>query len=366
LEASIRASDDGTARRVGIREVADRAGVSVATVSNVFNRPEIVADATRQRVEEAVAALRYVRNEGARQLRLGQSRTVGLIVPDITNPFFGDVARGAEDTTIAAGALLIICNSDDDPDKERRYLTMLAEQQVQGALLVPVRRSQASASILRHRHVPVVILDSTDSSGSMCSVAVNDVAGGRIAVDHLLAAGHRRIAFVGSEHDAQQVVDREAGARQAMTAAALPQGALTTVPASPHTVSAGARAAQQLLAMAPRTRPTAAFCANDLLALGLLHEMLRNAIRVPEDLAIIGYDDITFTEAAAVSLSSIRQPRQQLGQRGAELLLQETNDSKHVHTSVIFEPELVVRQSSLGRRRVRSPAPGLQGPAKTD
>src|SRR6476620_7380028 len=125
------------AERAGIRDVADMAGVSVGTVSNVFNRPEVVAASTRQRVEDAVATLKYVRNESARQLRSGQSRTIGLIVPDVANPFFTDVARGVEDVTSAAGVLVIVCNSDSGVEKEQRYLRMLAEHQVRGILHVP-------------------------------------------------------------------------------------------------------------------------------------------------------------------------------------------------------------------------------------
>jgi LacI family transcriptional regulator len=275
------------------------------------------------------------------------------------------VARGVEDATSAAGALVIVCNSDDDPEKERRYLTMLAEQQVQGALIVPVRGSHAGSSILRDRNVPVVLLDSTDVTGTLCSASVNDVAGGRMAVAHLLAAGHRRVGFVGSGHAAQQVVDRGAGAAEAVAAAGLADRALLSVPASPHTVAAGAEAARLLLAVPARARPTAVFCANDLLALGVLHEMLRNGVRVPTEMAIVGYDDITFAEAAAVPLTSIRQPRQLLGQRAAELLLDETDSAGHVHKSVVFEPELVVRESSPGRSRGRARSRSVAVPAPT-
>jgi LacI family transcriptional regulator len=192
----------------GIRDVAERAGVSVGTVSNVFNRPEMVAAGTRLRVQEAVAALRYVRNESARQLRMGQSRTIGLIVPDIANPFFTDLARGVEDVTSAAGALVIMCNSDDDRDKESRYLTMLAEQQVLGVLLVPIASSAASANGLSDRGIPVVLLDYKGRTRRQCSVSVNDRVGGEMAVAHLLSGGRRRVATAPGEPSSPRAAGR--------------------------------------------------------------------------------------------------------------------------------------------------------------
>jgi DNA-binding LacI/PurR family transcriptional regulator len=340
----------------GIRDVAKLAGVSVATVSNVFNRPQIVAPDTLQRVREAVESLGYVRNESARQLRMGQSRTIGLIVPDIANPFFTDMARGVEDTTSAAGSLVIVCNSDNDPEKERRYITLLAEQQVQGALTVPVRGAQSAAPLLRDRNVPVVILDKTDRSGKLCSVAVNDVAGGRLAMSHLLTNGHRRVGFVGTGHDVHQAVDREQGARQAVTESGLDPAQLVTFPTVGLTVEGGTRAAHDFLDLPGRRRPTALTCVNDLIAIGLLHELLRRGVRIPDDVAIVGYDDIDFAEAAAVPLTSIRQPRHLLGQRAAELLLEEASGQDHKHQTVVFEPELIIRGSSDFKRRSRSRA----------
>ena len=183
-------------QRPDIRDVARRAGVSVGTVSNVLNRPDLVAEGTRQRVEDALAKLHYVRNESARQLRRGQSRTIGVIVPDIANPFFTDVARGIEEVSRRADALVIVCNSDNQAANETRYLQMLAEHQVLGVLHVPAGTSSTAISRLRERGTPVVLLDHRGRSRSQCSVSVDDVLGGEIALAHLLARGHRRIAFV--------------------------------------------------------------------------------------------------------------------------------------------------------------------------
>src|SRR6201986_4791750 len=182
---------------VSIREVAARAGVSVATVSNVLNRPEIVAQATRDRGNAAIRELGFVRNESARQLRAGRSRTIGLVVLDVANPFFTDLARGVEDEASKAGLAVILCNSDDQERKEKRYLELLEAHRVQGVLITPVVGAGSRLARLARRRPPVVLVDSRSPSRGQCSVAVDDVLGGDLAVSHLLDAGHEQIAFGG-------------------------------------------------------------------------------------------------------------------------------------------------------------------------
>ena len=332
--------------RPRIGDVARHAGVSVGTVSNAFNRPDLVADATLRRIEEAVDSLNYVRNESARQLRSGQSRTIGLIVPDVANPFFTDVARGVEDVTSAAGVLVIVCNSDSGVEKEQRYLRMLAEHQVLGILHVPAGQNGAPVRG-RDRRVPLVMLDHTGPARGACSVAVDDVSGGRLAVAHLLETGHRRIGFVGCVAESpSQVTDRLAGARAAMRGAGRREADLQLVATASLTFEGGVEAGRALVDMPARRRPTAVACVNDLLAIGIMQQVLRSGLRVPEDVAIVGYDDIAFATAAAVPLTSVRQPRNLLGRHAAELLLDETSNPRHRHTNVVFEPELIVRESS--------------------
>ncbi|WP_433374755.1 LacI family DNA-binding transcriptional regulator [Streptosporangium sp. CA-115845] len=351
---------------VSIRDVASKAGVSVGTVSNVLNRPDIVAESTRRRVLDAIRDLGFVRNESARHLRVGHSRTVGLVVLDVANPFFTDVARGVEDAASDAGLAVILCNSDDDPAKESRYLDLLEEQRVQGILITPVTAINDRLEHVRRRGTPIVLLDRMATDDTQCSVAVNDVLGGELAIGHLLSQGHEYLAFVGGPFTIRQVQDRHQGAVQAMRAAGQDAGELRTVESSALNVAAGRDAAARLLGTRPR--PTAVFCANDLLALGVLQEMTRRGVRIPKEFAIVGYDDIDFAAAAAVPLTSVRQPRQLLGRTAAELLIEEvTEDSSHQHRQVVFDPELVVRDSSdrtIGRlpRRRR---PGNKGVTAT-
>jgi len=335
---------------VSIREVAAHAGVSVGTVSNVLNRPDIVAQSTRDRVQEAIKALGFVRNESARQLRAGRSRIIGLVVLDVANPFFTDVARGVEDEASMSGLAVILCNSDDQLAKETHYLELLEEHRVQGILITPVVGGDERLAVLQRRGTPVVLVDSRSPSGGLCSVAVDDVLGGDVAVSHLLAAGHQRLAFVGGPVSIRQVADRRDGALRALRRAGRGPSDLQMIETPALNVSAGLRAGAQIAELPAGRRPTGVFCANDLIALGLLQEMTLREISVPADIAIVGYDDIEFAAAAAVPLSSVRQPRQQLGRTAARLLLEETMEpGDHTHRQVMFKPELEIRQSSRAR-----------------
>jgi LacI family transcriptional regulator len=198
---------------------------------------------------------------------------------------------------------------------------------------------------LHRRGTPIVLLDRRATDDAQCSVAVNDVLGGELAVGHLLAQGHKHLAFVGGPLTVRQVQDRYQGAVQAMRAAGRDAAELHIVESTALNVAGGRDATARLAGTTPR--PTAVFCANDLLALGVLQEMTRRGVRIPEDVAIVGYDDIEFAAAAAVPLTSVRQPRQLLGRTAAELLIEEaTEDSGHQHRQVVFDPELVVRDSS--------------------
>lgn len=333
-------------RSVGVRDVAEVAGVSMGTVSNVLNRPDSVSPKTRARVHVAIEQLGFVRNESARQLRAGRSRTVGYIMLDGTNPFFADVAQGIEHEAELNGLALFLCNSDSRPDRERTYLAHLEQQRVQGILITPSDPEAEILDELPRRGTPVVIVDRTRRADTHCSVAVDDVLGGDLAVGHLLEMGHRRIAFLGGPLTLGQVNDRWVGAQRAFARSGLPEEGMTAVDTGTLTVAGGKSAAERLIGLPSQTRPSAVFCANDLVALGFLQECVSAGVRVPDDMAIVGYDDIEFAAAAAVPLSSVRQPRRKIGRTAAMLLLREERESDHVHEQILFAPELVVRRSS--------------------
>lgn len=343
-----RSPREGRESTVGIKQVARLAGVSPGTVSNVLNRPERVAEATRLRVREAIRELGFVRNGSASTLRAGQGSTIGLMVLDLGNPFFTDTARGVEDVVSERGYAVILCSSSASAPREERNLRMLAEQRVRGVLVTPVDDDAGGLDRLRERGIATVMLDHTATRPDQCSVSVDDVAGGALAAGHLLERGARDIAYVSGPLSIRQCADRRTGARRALRAVGqrgVEASTLRDVIVPTMTPRAGQEAAERLLAAGPR--PDAIFCANDLLAMGVLRALSQSGVDVPGDILIIGYDDIEFTAAAAVPLSSIRQPTYQLGRIATELLLDECDDPEgHAHQQIMFQPELVVRDST--------------------
>jgi LacI family transcriptional regulator len=333
-------------RSVSVKDVAATAGVSIGTVSNVLNRPDRVSAGTRAKVEAAMSELGFVRNESARQLRAGRSSAVAYVMLDATNPFFTDVARGIELTAEKADLSVFICNSGNRPEREHAYLDRLEQQRVQGILITPIDPADPMLAEVAARGIPVVLVDRTSDVGRHCSVAVDDVSGGEIAARHLLELGHERIAFVGGPASLGQVRERLDGARRAVASAGLPQDRLTVLVSAELTVAEGRHAGQLLAGLPASQRPTGAVCANDMVALGLLQQCVTLGLRVPDDLAIVGYDDIDFAAAATVPLTSVRQPRLQLGETAADLLIDEASNPDHQHRQVVFTPELVVRGST--------------------
>ena len=333
---------------VSIRDVANRAGVSVGTVSNVLNRADKVSPAAVQRVTAAIEELGYVRNDAARQLRAGRSTSVGLIVLDVRNPFFTDVARGAEDAATLAGLSVLLGNSDENVARESAYLDLFEEQRVHGVLISPFGDVTPRLARLRSRGIPAVLVDRLSADRAFSSVSVDDVAGGRLAVEHLLGTGRSRIAFVGGPMEIRQVSDRLEGARQAV--AGHPGATLEVLTTAALTVLEGRVVGQALLARPAAERPDAVFAANDLVAMGLLQALVMNGtLLVPGDIALIGFDDIDFASAAVVPLSSVRQPSQLIGETALRILLEEAADPDLAPQQVVFQPELVVRASTSPR-----------------
>ncbi|GAA1953876.1 LacI family DNA-binding transcriptional regulator [Amycolatopsis minnesotensis] len=327
---------------VGIKDVARRAGVSIGTVSNVVNRPDVVSDATRAKVLAVIDELGYVRDESARQLRAGRSRVLGLLVLDLGNPFFVDVARGAEEAAREAGLNVVTCTSSQQIDTEASYLSMFAEQRVRGVLLSPVTTDAGALCAFRRSRIPFVLVDRTAPADEVSSVSVDDVVGGMLAGRHLLETGHRRIAFVNGPEVLAQCRDRRHGLEAALAGSGTE---LSTMEVPALDVASGREAGTRLLARTPR--PTAVFCANDLLALGVLQAMVGAGVAVPGEVAIVGYDDIEFAGAAAVPLTSVRQPARLIGRTAADLLIAETGDGEQPgHRAVVYEPSLVIREST--------------------
>ncbi|UFS58575.1 LacI family DNA-binding transcriptional regulator [Subtercola endophyticus] len=334
---------------VNVRDVAALAGVSLGTVSNALNRPSRVSPDTLSRVQDAIDKLGFVRNDAARQLRAGRSRSIGLVVLDIGNPFFTDLAEGAEDRASEAGFALLLANSHGNATRETAHLELFEEQRVRGMLISPVAEIWPQLKRLRSRNIPSVLVDRAISDSSFSSVSVDDVAGGELAVAHLLAIGRRHIAFVGGPTRIRQVSDRLEGAGRAIGGT---NGATLEVLGTQRlTVLEGRRIGELISNRAPADRPDGIFAANDLLATGILQGLtMLHRLKVPDDIALIGYDDIAFASATVVPLTSIRQPSGMLGRTAVDLLLAESEeaDARETHEpqQILFSPELVVRQST--------------------
>ncbi|HEU5484706.1 MAG TPA: LacI family DNA-binding transcriptional regulator [Microlunatus sp.] len=343
--------------QVSIRDVAERAGVALGTVSNVLNRPEKVAPATRERVLAAIDQLGFVRNDAARQLKAGRSNSIGFILLDVRNPFFTDVARGAEQQATQHGLSVLLANSDDSPERESSYLDLFVQQRVQGLLVSPLGNIADRLERLKERGIITVLVDRRSEGRQFSSVSVDDVAGGFLAVSHLIEQGCKHIAYVGGPLSIKQVADRLHGANQAC--ATHPEVQLEVLLHDGLGVHQGREAGRTILSRSPANRPDAAFCANDLLAMGVLQSLTMLArLRVPEDLRLVGYDDIDFASATVVPLTSVRQPSLLIGKTAVELLVEQIGPDPingfggAEPREVVFQPELIVRESTVGSAAV--------------
>lgn len=332
---------------ISIRDVAAHAGVSVGTVSNALNRPERVSPRSATKVATAIAELGYVPNTAARQLRIGRSQAIGMALINITNPFFAELALGAEDLAQERGYAVILGNSFDSVEREARYMDLFDRQRLDGVLVAPVRGHEAIQRQFGQRGVPVVLVDRIDPMGLSSSVSLDDVLGGRLATEHLLSRGCCHIAFLGGSFVMPQMRDRLTGCREAVTSAGV---RLTVVETATLNLALGRQLADDIAALPPTDRPDGIFAANDVLALGTMQSLISHGIRVPDDISVVGYDDIEFAAAGLVPLTSIRQPSREMGIAAARLLLDGMHDGGAVQ-AIRFMPELIVRQSTAADHR---------------
>jgi LacI family transcriptional regulator len=318
----------------------------VSTASNAVNKPELVSKAAAAKVAEAIRALGYVPNVAARQLRAGRSNAIGMAVINIANPFFSEVVLGAEDAAERAGYSVIVGNSYDSFDREARYLDLFERNRLDGVLLAPLGDSLELLDRFQQRNVPVVLVDRVDPSGTFSSVSLDDALGGEMVADHLIASGCRHIAFIGGPSRMTQIRNRYEGCRARVEAAGIRMTLFTT---DTLNVGLGRELAHTIAALPEADRPDGVFAGNDELALGLLQGLLQLGLRIPEDISVVGYDDIDFAAAAIVPLTSIRQPSREMGASAAQTLVAQLDAPDRAVSQVRFTPELIVRQSTRAR-----------------
>jgi LacI family transcriptional regulator len=330
------------AARVGIREVAAVADVAVGTVSHYLNHPDKVSAEKAQRIRAAIDNLGFVRNNAGRQLRLGTSSAIAYIAPDVSNPYFAELAEAVERRAEERGIAVFLANSRRDRAREDAYLELFEQYQVRGILVGSHEPIEDRLARLRHRGTPSVLVGHS-TNAEQPSISIDDVAGGRLVGEHLLAGGAQRIAYVGGPLGIRQVGDRLAGISDAVRGST--SATLEVINATDRTLSGGQDIGRLLIARDPARRPDAVFAANDLLALGILQELVGHGVRVPEDIALVGYDGIQFTETSLIPLSTVTTSLGTFGSAAIDLLFDVIDGTGGDHHRQ-FVPELVVRASS--------------------
>lgn len=331
-----------------LRDIALEVGCSVNTVSRALSNKPDVSPETRARVLEVAARLHYTPNLLARALVSKQTRTLGLVVTDCTNPYYGQMIRGVEAAATRAGFALLLATSDENPEKERRVLTTLRERRVDGLLIAPIDGKAEHLAELESDGLPQIYLSRPPEGFAADFVANDNRAGAALAVRHLVELGHRMIAHATRESAVFSAVGREAGYLEALRAAGLDDG--PTLRGAPD-IEGGRRVARLLLERDPL--PSAIFAYNDLMAIGLMSELAAAGHRVPEDVSVVGYDDIELAAYVQPPLTTVAQQTTEIGRRAAELLVRRIERGPaHRPRTIVLPPVLVVRGSTAppGRR----------------
>jgi LacI family transcriptional regulator len=348
---------------VTITDVAQRAGVSAMTVSRVINRSGYASPATRTKVEAAVAELGYVPNAVARHLRSKRTKTIALVMSDITNPFFTTIARGVEDAATPRGYAVMFANTDEKEHAEIEYLRMLVQRQIDGVLLVPAGNSAEPFRLLRAQKVPAVVIDRRVSVRKVDEVRCDSEAGAYELVRHLIGLGHSRIAVITGRRNISTSTDRVVGYERALREAGIPvEPKLVTYDS--FSLEGGYRQVKQILEREPR--PTAIFATNNFLAFGALRALRETSVRIPADISLVTFDDLPAEWHDDPFITVLAQPAYELGRRATELLLGRLQGTLPAKRQVIVLPgELIVRRSSGPARAAHALALGAAGGPST-
>ncbi|MGP6176212.1 LacI family DNA-binding transcriptional regulator [Microbacterium sp. A196] len=324
-------------------DVARHAGVSLGTVSNVLNNPHIVTQEKRERVLRSIRELGFVRNNAARSLVIGRADTVGFVVVDVGNSFFIDLARGVEEELDEHGIRLLLANSDVNLSKQDAYINVFEETKVAGILLAPLDAPLEAARATRGRGVPVVHVNWPGDQDA-CGVVVDEELGGYLAARHLLDRGLRRLAFAGGPFSLSAIAQRLAGATRAVTE--VDDATLQKIETRSISVRGGYDLGAALSERGILDRPDGLVAASDALAAGAIQTMQLAGIRVPEDMAVVGYDNNHFAQDSSIPITSVGQPGHEMGKIAAQVLLEEISSASHAHRTITLAPTLFERVSS--------------------
>ncbi len=336
-------SEDAMAHRITMTDVAREAGVSLMTVSRVVNNKDDVSPATRQRVLEIIDALGYRPSSIARGLVTQRTGTLGLVVPDIDNPFFSGMVRGAEHEAYAEGYSVFLCNTNEDPEREMAVLDSLEEKMVDGLVLCSSRLGEEELLRIIARFPAVVLVSRRLEEDCVGTVLIDDEDGGWQAARHLLQSGHRSIGFIAGPQVSHSTQARLKGYRRALAESGIAYEPTWVSYCSPI-IERVQEAAREMLESHPDL--TALLCHNDLVAIGVLQVCAEDGILVPEQLAVVGFDDIPVASIVNPPLTTCHVPRHEIGAQAMRLLLEQINDCDQSYQEIVLRPRLVVRSSA--------------------
>lgn len=329
-----------------LKEVAKKANVSITTVSRVINDSSKVNIKTRERVQSAMKALNFQPNRVAQRLRgnKGRSKLLGLIIPDIQNQFYSSIVRGIEDMSYGNNYAVILCNSDENPEKEKFYLEVLKSESVDGIILPPIRQNGEVIKELIESGIPLICFDRKLPSQSVDTVVIDNEKGGYMATSHLTELGHKKIAVITSSLTFSSFEDRLRGYENALTDSGIQLNENYIKKGDHRSSEIGKQLTIELLEQNPR--PSAIFIMNNQMTLGALEAINERNLVIPDDISIVGFDDMLWAKAISPPLTVIKQPGYEMGRRVAELFFQKINDPGRDKVQVIMESKLIVRQSS--------------------
>jgi len=327
-----------------VKEIAKAAGVSTATVSRVLNDSDKVRESTAKRVLKVVEEMNYRMDHVARRMKVKQtdSLVIGLVITDIDNPFFSRVAKGVEDVASKNKLVTMICNTNENPEKERFFLNAMLSEKVSGAIIVPTIGNLNFFKKLVEDGFPMVIVDRKLKGLKIDSVSLNNRKGSYDAVKKLIDNGHRRIGFVAGIRGLSNTEERIAGYQNALNEAEI-EISDDLIVYGDYVENGGRRAITEFMSLIDP--PTAVFSSNNLMTLGCIKEIYEQKLSIPKDIAIIGFDDSTWAEALIPPLTTVKQPGYELGINAAELLIKRLRNGDANNIDVVLNPELVVRES---------------------
>jgi len=331
-----------------IKEVAREAGISTATVSHVINNTRYVSDEVRARVEKAIEQCRYYPNAHARSLASGRSKIIGLVISDIANPFFPELVKAIEEAAFERGYDIMLSNTNYDTNRTSHYVRRFIERKVAGVAVMTSEMSKELIDELAHREVPVVFLDVGETGKQMSNLRVDYEEGIEQAILHLVALGHRRIAYISGKTDIRSSRRRLEAFQRTMK---------QFFPDAPELIfygnfkiEGGRRAAHEILTTQAENLPTAVIAANDLTAIGAISQFEAAGFNIPHDISVIGFDDIDFAVLTKPSLTTVNLPRNELGRRAVEMLLKVLNNPQEEGVEIRISTNLVIRQSTAPAR----------------